>query len=182
MRAIMASVRLVIDELKRCGITHLLGLPDNTSAALFSELANDKDVDLITVTREGEAFAMASGLWLGGKVPAVVIQNTGLLESGDGYRGTALRMRVPLLCLITYRGYSRTIETYAETIREPQVDHYSRADMDSAAIMTEPTLDAWALPYDFIHSDQDVEKISSAFARAETESRPVALLITSDLT
>ena len=148
---------------------------------LFSELVDDVDIDLIIVTREGEAFAMASGLWLGGKTPAVVIQNTGLFESGDGYRGTALRMRVPLLCLITYRGYTRNIETHAESVKEPQVDHYSRADMDSAAIMTEPTLDAWGLPYDFIHTDQDVQKISIAFERAEAESRPVALLITEDL-
>jgi len=178
----MANVQLVINELKKCGVTHLMGLPDNTSAALFSELAENPDIELITVTREGEAFALASGLWLGGKVPVIVIQNTGLLESGDGYRGTALRMRVPLLCLITYRGYSRTMKMRADTVGEPSLDHYSRADLDSAAIMTEPTLDAWGLPYEFIHSDRDVEKISSAFERAETESRPVALLITEDLT
>ncbi len=174
----MADVGLIISELKKCGITHLLGLPDNTSAALFSRLADDPDIDLITVTREGEAFAMASGLWLGGKVPAVIIQNTGLLESGDAFRGTALRMRVPLLCLITYRGYARMGDRDTGASLKTAIDDYSRADIDSAGIVTEPTLIAWALPYDFLHTDQDVGKISSAFSRAESESRPVAVLIT----
>ena len=174
----MADAGLVISELKKCGITHILGLPDNTSAALFSLLADDPDIDLITVTREGEAFAMASGLWLGGKVPAVLIQNTGLLESGDAYRGTALRMRVPLLCLITYRGYARMNDLHEGVPEEPEVDNYSRADIDSAGVMTEPTLKAWALPYEFLHSDRDVGKISLAFEQAANESRPVAVLIT----
>ncbi len=174
----MSDAGLVIQELKKCGITHMLGLPDNTSATLFSLLADDPDIDLITVTREGEAFAMASGLWLGGKVPAIVIQNTGLLESGDAYRGTALRMRVPLLCLITYRGYARMGDMHIGVPGEPAVDDYSRSDIDSAGVVTEPTLKAWALPYVFLHTDQDIDKISSAFTRAEKESRPVAVLIT----
>ncbi len=174
----MSDAGLVIQELKKCGITHMLGLPDNTSATLFSLLADDPDIDLITVTREGEAFAMASGLWLGGKVPAIVIQNTGLLESGDAYRGTALRMRVPLLCLITYRGYARMNDLHERVPEEPEVDNYSRSDIDSAGVVTEPTLKAWALPYVFLHTDQDIDKISSAFTRAEKESRPVAVLIT----
>ena len=174
----MADAGLIISELKKCGITHLLGLPDNTSAALFSLLADDPKIDLITVTREGEAFAMASGLWMGGKVPAVLIQNTGLLESGDAFRGTALRMRVPLLCLITYRGYSRMGDRDTGASLQNAIDDYSRADIDSAGVVTEPTLKAWALPYEFLHTDQDIDKISSAFSRAESESRPVAVLIT----
>ena len=174
----MADAGLIISELKKCGITHMLGLPDNTSAALFALLADDPKIDLITVTREGEAFAMASGLWLGGKVPAIVIQNTGLLESGDAYRGTALRMRVPLLCLITYRGYARMGDLQSGTHGEPVIDDYSRSDIDSAGVVTEPTLKAWALPYEFLHTDQDIGKISSAFTRAEKESRPVVVLIT----
>ena len=174
----MAEADLIINELKKCGITHLLGLPDNTSAALFSLLVNDPDIDIINVTREGEAFAMASGLWLGGKVPAIVIQNTGLLESGDAYRGTALRMRVPLLCLITYRGYARMGDRDTGASLQTEIDDYSRADIDSAGVVTEPTLRAWALPYEFLHTNHDIGKISSASEQAEKESRPVAVLIT----
>ena len=80
-------------------------LPDNCTAALFHELADDPDIYLINVTREGEAFATAAGLWMGGQNPLVLIQNTGFLESGDALRGTLTRMRIPVVLLVSYRGY-----------------------------------------------------------------------------
>ena len=102
----MASLNGTLRTLSAARITHVIGLPDNTSAPLFDALQAHPSIRLVTVTREGEAFAIASGLWLGGKRPVVVIQNTGLLESGDALRGTAQRMGVPLLCLIGYRGHA----------------------------------------------------------------------------
>jgi sulfopyruvate decarboxylase subunit alpha len=159
-----------------------VGLPDNASAALFREQADVRSIERVKVTREGEAFALASGLWLGGKTPAVIIQNTGFLESGDAYRGTALRMRVPLLCLITYRGYASLKSITAETAEHPTADDFSRPDLDAVALMTEPTLKAWGLPCEFLRGDHDVPRISAAFRKAHAESRPVAVLITESMT
>ena len=173
------QARLILEELKKCGVTHVVGLPDNSSAELFELLARDNQIRLITVTREGEAWAVASGLWIGGMTPVVLIQNTGLLESGDGFRGTALRMRIPLLCFITYRGYSsggdRPIDPSPD---QWEVSWLSRPDLDSVALLTEPTLRAWGLPFEFLDAEADLDRISSAFRRAELESRPIGLLVT----
>jgi sulfopyruvate decarboxylase subunit alpha len=178
----MLQAKLVLKELKACGVTHVVGLADNTSAALAALLNRDDSVRFLAVTREGEAFALASGLWIGGKNAAVVVQNTGLLESGDGLRGTAQRMRIPLLCLITYRGYSKMRRPAGGEAPEPwDPDKFSRPDLDSAALVTEPTLDAWGVPFDFLHSDADLPKILQAFARTQRESWPVALLVTQDM-
>ena len=115
------------------GLTHAVGLPDNTSAALFERLDRHASIDLLTVTREGEAFAIASGLWVGGESPIVIVQNTGLLESGDALRGTAARMEIPLLCLVTYRGYRSLLERGAESSpRAP--GRLSDASLDSAVV------------------------------------------------
>ncbi len=38
----------------------------------------DADLQVVPVCREGESFAIALGLIIGGKTPAVLIQNTGL--------------------------------------------------------------------------------------------------------
>ena len=86
-------------ELETLGVTHVVGVPDNASAALYRSVENGSAMRLIRVAREGEAFAVASGLWIGGSTPVVVVQNTGLLESGDGLRGTVVRMGVPLLSI-----------------------------------------------------------------------------------
>ncbi|MGB9004587.1 MAG: thiamine pyrophosphate-binding protein [Candidatus Aminicenantales bacterium] len=179
----MVSAKSVLAELKACGVTHVVGLADNASAALVSLLAGDDSVRYIGVTREGEAFALASGLWIGGKTAVVVVQNTGFLESGDGLRGTAQRMRIPLVCLITYRGYEEMRRQKAVAGTKPwTIEEFSRADLDSAAIVTEPTLEAWNLPFDFLETDADLPRIAQAFSRALRESRPVVLLVTENMT
>jgi sulfopyruvate decarboxylase TPP-binding subunit len=178
----MVLAKSVLQELRKCGVTHVIGVPDNTSAALFHLLGTAPEIKLLPVTREGEAFAIASGLWIGGKNPVVLIQNTGFFESGDGYRGTALRMRIPLACLITYRGYRKLKRYPLDCSADLDAETYSRPELDSAAIFTEPTLKAWGLPFDFLHHEEDVPKISWALSEARAQSRPVALLVTVDMT
>jgi sulfopyruvate decarboxylase subunit alpha len=176
------AAKSLLRELKARGVTHVIGLADNTSAALLDLLSVDDSVRFIGVTREGEAFAVASGLWIGGKTAVVVVQNTGFLESGDALRGTAQRMRIPLVCLITYRGFeAMRRESNGSAPRPWTIDDFSRADLDSAALVTEPTLTAWNVPFDLLKEEADLPKVGAAFARAERESRPVALLIASDL-
>lgn len=177
----MAQARLILAELKKLGVTHVLTVPDNSSKALLNLLWADGGIQVVLVTREGEALAIAAGLWTGGKVPVVLIQNTGLLETGDALRGTAMRMRVPLLCLITYRGYAKLAASGLMVAPETlDAELLSRSGLDSVAVLTEPTLKAWGVPYDFLHEDADVPRISEAFRKAENLEQPVAVLITRD--
>ena len=179
----MAQARLILEELKKNGVSHVIGLPDNSSAKLFDLLSGDRDIRLVPVTREGEAFAIAAGLWIGGKTPLVLVQNTGFFESGDGFRGTITRMRVPLVCLITYRGYGKMVNmTSIATGAALDAETLSCANLDSAALITEPTLKAWGVPYDFLHTDEDVPGISGAFQKVNERQQPFAILITRDLT
>lgn len=169
----MLTTRRVLDTFKRIGITHVVGLPDNATAALFHALADDPDIYLITVTREGEAFATAAGLWIGGQKPLVVIQNTGLLESGDALRGTLIRMRIPVVCLVSYRGYS----SLPQPMPALTPDILSRRDIDSVAALLEPTLRAWALSYELVGDTAALEKIISADQRAVQENFPNVVVI-----
>jgi sulfopyruvate decarboxylase subunit alpha len=178
----MLSAKSVLEELKACHVSFCVGLADTALAALTTILENDPSVRFVPVTREGEAFALASGLWIGGQNAVISVQNTGLLESGDALRGTAQRMRVPVLCLITYRGYSNVRGRKTHTASEPRdPDEFSKPDLDSAALVTEPTLKAWGVPFEFLDSDADLSKIRQSFNRAQRESRPVALLVTSNM-
>lgn len=173
---------VLLSALIDASASHVVGLPDNGSAALFDLLEHNPAVSLLTVTREGEAFAIASGLWLGGQHPVVLIQNTGLLESGDSLRGTAARMGVPLLCLVGYRGYARMIAREIDPHTRPLTrDDLTRNDLDSTALLTEPTLRAWGIPYRLYGSDRDAPLVAEAWDRAHREARPVALLLTRSL-
>jgi sulfopyruvate decarboxylase subunit alpha len=164
--------------LSELGITHVVTIPDNHSAPILDALRVEEGVDLLFGTREGEAISLASGLWLGGGSPAILIQNTGLLESGDGLRGTAARMGVPLLMLVTCRGYAKS-RTFGKEPHEIEVtrDVLVRPDLDSVAHMTESTLDAWGIPYLFLRDPQDLSPIREGWDMAHAEGRPVVVLL-----
>ena len=157
----MVQAKLIIAELKKQGITHVVGVPDNGSRVLFEHLSADPDIELILVSREGEVFALVSGLWVGGARPVALLQNTGFLEAGDAFRGTAYNMGIPLVMLIGYRGY--------KTMKAPQVD--------TAATFFEPTLKAWNIPYTLLFGDQDLSQIPAAFAQAAATSLPAAVIL-----
>ena len=164
----MVQAKLILDELKKQRITHVVGVPDNGSRALFEQLFADPDIELILVSREGEVFGVAAGLWLGGARPVVLIQNTGFLEAGDAFRGTVYNMAIPLVMLIGYRGY-KSLRPGA-----PRVD--------TAAAFFEPTLKAWDVPYTLLFDDQDVPQIPAAFAMVGETSMPVAVVLVEETT
>jgi sulfopyruvate decarboxylase subunit alpha len=160
------------------GITHVVGVPDSISAPLLAQLP-EHGIRLVRVTREGEAFSIASGLWLGGARPMVVLQNTGLLESGDALRGTAMRMGVPLVAMVTCRGYAKLKGMGIDPAGASRArDTLVRPYVDTAALFTEPTLHAWGVPFFICGSGAELPRVTEAFEMARTAERPVALLLT----
>lgn len=159
----MLSASKIIEALKAQGVTHVVGLADNMCRVLFEDLQEEDSMEVVHVSREGEAYAIAAGLYLGGKKPLVLIQNTGFLESGDAFRGTSWIMRIPQVMLIAYRGFKSL---------DPDVDR-----KDTVAEFTEPTLKAWKIPYKLMLSDDDLPVIDHAFSIAARTSRPAAILI-----
>ena len=157
------TAKRVLDELKKCGVTHIVWLADSEARFMYDAMMSQHELTLVSICREGEAIAIAAGLMLGGKEPVVLHQNTGFFESGDSVRGLALDLQLPLLLLIGYRGWQ------------------SDAPMtDSAAIFTEPMLDAWSIKHYLVETDEDLERISTGYKEAHETNKPVAILIGSE--
>ena len=119
------------------GVTHVVGLPDTMTGPIFARNSQSRpshDVPgVINVCREGEAYGIAAGLWAGGAWPVVLIQSTGLFESGDALRSFALELEAPLDLLIGWRG---------------RLGKLNAGTPDTARDLLEPTLAAWRIPYD----------------------------------
>ena len=150
----------VVEELKKNNITHVVWLPDSETNFMYQLLTGEPSLDLVPVCREGETMAIAAGLWVGGKRPIVLIQNTGIFESGDSIRGLGLDVNQPLVMLVGYRGWSRHGITN-----------------DSAARFIEHILHAWNINYYLIETDEDADRISVAIAEADRTQKPVAVLV-----
>ena len=150
----------IIEELKKNNFTHVVWLPDSETNFMYQLLTNEPTLDLVPVCREGETMAIAAGLWVGGMKPVVLIQNTGIFESGDSIRGLGLDINQPLVMLVGYRGWSRHGIT-----------------TDSAARFIEHILHAWGISYYLIEPDDDAGRITSALEEAERTNKPVAVLV-----
>jgi sulfopyruvate decarboxylase TPP-binding subunit len=162
---INARSERIVQTLIELRITHAVGVPDNATRLIYERCDADPRVQLVPVCREGEAWAVASGLWVGGKKPVVIIQNTGFLESGDALRGTAIEMGVPMLAILSYRGHATLGPDNPPLV-------------DSAAALFEPTLRAWQIPYQLLEDGREGEILRNADNLASKLRRPVAVLMT----
>ena len=150
----------LVAEFKKNGVTHVITIPDSETNYLYELMAKEPWLDMVPVSREGETMGVALGLNAAGKVPVCLIQNTGMMESGDSIRGMALDAGFPLVMVVGYRGWTRRGVT-----------------TDTAARYTEPFLNAFGISYYLVEHDDDGPRISIAFEEAKNTRRPVAVLI-----
>ena len=150
----------IIEQFKKNGVTHVIWLPDSETNFMYELMTREEELKIVPVCREGESIAIAAGVWVGGKKPVVLIQNTGMFEAGDSIRGLAIDIEFPLVMMIGYRGWTRHGIT-----------------KDSAARFTEPILHAYGINYYLVESNDDVDWISVAFEEAERTRSPVACLL-----
>jgi len=150
----------LIEEFKKNNVTHVITIPDSETNHLYELMENQSWLDIVPVSREGETMGIALGLNVAGKVPVCLIQNTGMMESGDSIRGMALDAGFPLVMVVGYRGWTRR-----------------GVINDTAARYTEPFLHAFGINYYLVEYDDDGDRISTAFKEARATRRPVAVLI-----
>jgi sulfopyruvate decarboxylase subunit alpha len=143
------------------GITHVVTLPDSTIGAWGDAIEKTRGLKLIRVCREGEAWAIAGGLYLGGATPLVLIQCTGLFESGDALRNMIHDWKLPLLSVIGYRSY---------------LDQ-SVLPGDTCLVFTEPILDAWRLPYRLIKAPSQLDEMRSFLSEARQAGTSAVALV-----
>jgi sulfopyruvate decarboxylase TPP-binding subunit len=115
----------------------------------------------VRVCREGEVWAVAGGLYLGGARPVVVIQCTGLFESGDSLRNILHDWKLPIFSVIGYRSYLNQ-----ETLPG-----------DTTLVFTEPTLKAWQIDYRFITKPGEFEVFAGHLEMCSREGKAGAVLI-----
>lgn len=152
----------IVAALKRCGITHVVWIPDTELGTWDAALSAADGLTLIRVCREGEAFAVAAGLHLGGKRPIVVVQCTGLFEAGDALRNVLHDMKLPIFFIVGVRSYYL---------------HQKGATADTCPVFAEPIVRAWQVPYVVLDDRSSASDLENAIRQAQIEKRAGAALI-----
>lgn len=120
-----AAIAALLDRL---GITDVVTVPDST-VGVWGDAAGEAGIRVVRVCREGEAWGVAAGLWLGGRRPLVLIQCTGLFESGDALRNVLHDWSLPIPAIVGYRSYL----------------NQDTLPGDTCLVFTEPVAAAWRL-------------------------------------
>ncbi len=158
----MSRADLIREQLERCGIEYLVWLPDTEVRTFYDSIQAAQNLQLLQVCHEEEAIGLYTGLYLTGKRAAILIQNSGMLHSLDALGHLVVKLQIPLLLMLGYRGYHKMLSGH-----QP---------LDYAAKFTEPVLAAMEIKSYLVDNDEEVENIGRAFREAMNGDRPVALL------
>lgn len=155
----MYSGEEIVDTLSQLGVSHVVWLPDSALGPWEAALESSRDIELVRVCREGEAWPLAAGLHLGGKSPLVVMQTTGLFESGDALRNALFDFRLPLFSIIGARSW--LVENSADTAKK----------------FAEPILKAWGLDYRLVANADEKPKLAEHYRHCRQAGKAGAVLV-----
>lgn len=157
----MFSGEQIAELLEQLGVTHVVTVPDSTIGVWQPAIEARGATRLVRVCREGEAWQVAAGLYLGGARPIVMIQCTGLFESGDALRNALHDWKLPLFSMIGYRSYL----------------NQDTLPGDTCLVFTEPVLDTWKIDYKLITSPAQFPVIAEHYAACRDANRPGCILV-----
>lgn len=157
----------IIEELRKNNIDVVTTVPDLVQMSVHMELEKPGcEIQYIPCCAENQALTCATGLYIGGKRPLVMMQNQGLYNCLNTLRTIALDAGLPLLMMVGQ--FSREFENVG---KDPK---------GSVSVMVnrmEPLLEALGIPVWRLDKTEDVVKITEAADTAFEESRPAVLLI-----
>lgn len=157
----MFSGDQISELLEQLGITHVVTVPDSTVGQWQDAIERRGATRIVRVCREGETWQVAAGLTLGGARPVVLIQCTGLFESGDALRNAVHDWKLPIFSLIGYRSYL----------------NQDTLPGDTCLVFTEPVLAAWKIDYKLITSPMQFAELADHYASCRDGNRAGAILI-----
>jgi sulfopyruvate decarboxylase subunit alpha len=157
----MFSGEQIAEVLDQIGVTHVVTVPDSTIGQWQQAIEQRGRSRIVRVCREGEAWEVAAGLTLGGASPLVLIQCTGLFESGDALRNVLYDWKLPVFSIIGYRSYL----------------NQDTLPGDTCLVFTEPVLDAWKVDYKLLTKPEQLGTIAVHYTMCRASNRAGAIVI-----
>jgi sulfopyruvate decarboxylase subunit alpha len=156
------SSEAVYNALKKSGIDFVVSLPCVNLGKIMKMVDSDQDIVHVPVTREEEGFGICAGAFIGGKSPAILMQNSGLGNSVNALASLFELYKLPVMIIMSHRG------TEGE---------FMSAQIPMG-IATPKVLDALEIPYFNPKTPDDaLNFISKAWQIAKTEGTPVGILL-----
>jgi phosphonopyruvate decarboxylase len=98
----MINTKVFGEKLKKSGFTLFSGVPCSFLKSLINYAINE--CEYVAAANEGDAVAIASAAYIGGKKPVVLMQNSGLTNAVSPLTSLNYPFRIPLLGFVSLRG------------------------------------------------------------------------------
>ncbi len=154
----------VIQGLAAGGIDLVASVPCIKLRGVLDLVSADERIKHVPVTREEEGIGICAGAYLGGKRPALIMQNSGLGNCINALASLDLLYGLPVLLLMSHRG------TEGERI-------VAQVPMGQATV---PLLDVLGIKHHRPAQGEGRGTIAGAAQEAWTTRRPVAVLLDLD--
>ena len=161
--AIPVSAEAIVSEIEALGITHVINVPDTHQKSVLALLARRSHPPLITACTEDEAIGINAGLYIGGRRPMLLIQNTGLLASINCIKGIAMDAGIPTFMLVGL--FSRDVTKTPSEDPKRVINRIS------------PTLETWDIPWYPLERPDQIGAIAEAYQRSLDDRGPTVVLV-----
>ncbi len=151
--------RIVADFVKN-DISFVTTVPCKQLAGVIDEIENSPEIFHIPSNKEDEGMGLCAGAFMGGKRPAIIMQNTAIGVTLNTLATLTQYYRMPLPMLISYRG----------ELGEPV------ACQVEMAVHTKALLAQFHIPTYHFHKEADAEELDSILKHTFMCNKPVAIL------
>jgi len=150
--------------LKLAGINFATSVPCVNLQELLTLVESDQEIIHLPVTREEEGVGICAGAWMGGRRPAILMQNSGLGNCINALASLDMLYDIPILMIISHRGGKG----------EPIIGQVPMGRL------TVPLLDAMKISHCSPNPDAAEETVARAWEKAAEERKPAAVLLDLD--
>ncbi len=158
------AVESVMAGIRGAGIDFMVTLPFTNAVSLLPAFAGEPNLEHVSVGNEGDGIVICAGAWMGGKKPAMFIENTAVVIGAYALTGLdGMFGGMPMLLLIDHRGGFGDGGGYW---------------FFGGAQMAPAILDSLKIPYMIVREPERVEtEIVRGQLTTEAYGKPVAVLL-----
>jgi sulfopyruvate decarboxylase subunit alpha len=160
------SSRVVYEALKASGVGLVSALPETWLVHLIRMAEEDPSTILVRVAKEEEGVGISTGAHFAGLRSALLMQNHGFLQAINGITSLALLYKIPLLMLISDRGYLGERDPW-----QTEGGKFTRRVLDALGMVRD----------DLVEPDRVPAQVAKGMTLAQSSLSPVALLLSRDL-
>ena len=150
----------IVDDIVAAGIDFVTTVPCKQLAGVIDEVEARPEIHHVPSNKEDEGMGLCAGAFMGGKKPAIIMQNTAIGVTINTLATLTQFYRMPLPMIISYRG----------ELREPV------ACQVEMAVHTKALLAQLNIPTYHFHNQRDVGELDNILKYTFMCNKPVTVL------